>query len=244
MSARQHDDGVKHNDMDTLPNVNITEVSQCAEPAFSAIPEARSSHTGVSVEYAHDADKKWFVFRASYGREDIAADLLIEEGVYAYVPKRYKWREVNGRPKKVLENLISNLVFAYLNGKEADIYVRNNDPLTPSPNPRLSTIISYYYDHFTVMEYGKNPPLTVSDEEMRNFILATRTHDENLMLLQPGGYRFKGDDEVLVTVGPFKGVRGRVVRANRQQRVLVRLSGVCLCTTAYIPSPFLERIDS
>jgi len=233
--------------MGTLIDVNIadeTAGSQRNGLASIAIPEAKSSKTGVSVEYVPDCNKKWYLFRASYGREDMAADLMIEAGTYAYVAKRYAWREVNGKPKKVLENLISNLVFAYVTPKDAEIYVKNLDPEMPSPSPRLSTILSYYYDHFKEIEYGKNPPLTVPDVEMRNFILATRTHDENLMLLKPGDYRFKSDDEVIVTMGAFEGVRGRVVRSHGEQRVLVNLSGVCLCATAYIPSAFLEKIEN
>ena len=235
-----------HTDMGTLLDVNIDDdsvESQCIGLTSIAIPEAISSKTGVSVEYAPDEQKKWFLFRASYGREDMAADLMIEAGTYAYVAKKYKWREVNGRPKKVLENLISNLVFAYLTPKDADMFVRDADPVVASPCPRLATIISYYYDHFNETETGKNPPLTILDHEMRNFILATQSHDENLMLLKDGDFRYKTDDEVMVKVGPFKGVSGRIVRAHGQQRVLVKLTGVCFCATAYIPSAFLEKID-
>ena len=64
------------------------------------------------------------------------------------------------------------------------------------------------------------------------------------MMLQEGDFRYKSDDEVVVTAGQFKDVRGRVIRAHGQQRVLVSLTGLCLCATAYIPSAFLQKVDS
>ena len=103
-----------------------------------AIPEAVNTQKGVSVEYAPDPDKRWYVLRASYGREILAEQLLIQSHVYAYVPKRYTYIEVKGRPKKVLQCLIANIVFAYLTPRQAMMFVRNNDPDEPSPAPQLS----------------------------------------------------------------------------------------------------------
>ena len=46
---------------------------------------------------------------------------------------------------------------------------------------------------------------------------------------------------VRVTDGEFKGVEGRVARVSGQQRVVVEVEGVCLISTAYIPSAFIEK---
>ena len=229
--------------MDTLSNVDMLETSVSPRSGLTpiAIPEATSSQTGVSVRYVHDAAKQWFVFRASYGRSDLAEQLLVDAQVYAYVARRYAYREVNGRPKKVLENLLPNLVFAYLTPRDADLFVRNADPREASACPQLATFLSYYYDHFVEVEAGKNPPLTVAEHEMENFIRATCTHDEHLMLLRDGEFTFKSDDEVEVFQGPFAGVCGRVIRARGQQRVLVQLSGIGSIGTAYIPSAFMRK---
>ena len=59
-----------------------------------AFPEAKSSKTGVSVKYVHDSQKEWYVFRASYGREDKASDYLIEDGTYTYIAKKYVERYI------------------------------------------------------------------------------------------------------------------------------------------------------
>ena len=228
--------------MSTLSNVTATKNHVAPSVGFTptAIPEAKSSDTGVSVEYVQDKKKKWFVFRASYNREDMAADMLINAGVYAYVVKRYRWREVNRRPKKVLETLIPNIVFAYLTPHKAEIFTKDNQKDEPSPCPKLATFLTYYYNHFKEDAFGKNPPLEVSPAEMESFILGTCTHHENLMVLKKNDYRFKTDEEVLVCEGEFKGVRGRVIRAHGQQRVLIRLTDFADIATAYIPSAFLQ----
>ena len=47
---------------------------------------------------------------------------------------------------------------------------------------------------------------------------------------------------VRVIDGDFKGVVGKVARVCGQQRVVVEIKGVCLVSTAYIPSAFIEKI--
>ena len=224
--------------MDTLSNVNLSKsISGFAPTVF---PE--NVHKGVSVSYVPDAMHHWFVLRASYGREMMAEEALLASGVFAYVPKHYVYREVNGKPKKVLERLIPNLVFAYMTPHQADVIIKNIDPVEKSPCPQLASVLSYYYNHFAQNAIGYNPPLTVPRSEMENFIRLTASQDENILMLQEGEFRFKSDSEVMITDGIFKGVRGRVIRARGQQRVLVSLSGICFCATAYIPSAFLQEI--
>ena len=227
--------------MNTLSNVNMNNPCFGAEFASSAIPQCKNCKTGVSVDYIPDVNKQWYVLRASYNRELMAADMLIDAGVYAYVVKHYVWKEVDNHRKRVLEVLLPNMIFAYLTAADAKALVRNDEQY-PSPIPAVSPMLSFYYDHFHLDEYGKNPPAVVGDVEMRNFILATCSGNENLLLLKEGEYRFKGGDEVLVNQGEFKGVRGRVIRAKGQQRVLVQLSDFATLATAYIPSAFMSII--
>lgn len=218
--------------MSTLPNVE-THQDPCIKPAFDAIPEVKSTTTGVSVRYAPTPDYEWYVFRASYGREDRAADFIIADGTYAYVAKRYTRKIVDGKPKRVLENLIPNLLFAYTTSENADRYIKGT--------PELS-FLSYYYNHFEHSEGTKNPPLTIPRREMESFILATCGHDEHLLLVSHSQVHYRGGDLVQVTEGAFKGVEGRVARVAGQQRVVVSLTNLGLISTAYIPSAFLQIV--
>lgn len=99
--------------------------------APETIPKARSARTGESVDYVPDPEKRWYVFRASYGRCDKASDYLIEDGTYVYIAKRYTLKSVNGKKKKVLEPLVPNLLFVYTTQAKAEEYIKDAPPACP-----------------------------------------------------------------------------------------------------------------
>jgi len=223
--------------MSTLSNVE-TRRGEAKPPSVrfapGTIPEARSSKKGVSVRYVPTPTMSWFVFRASYGREDKAFEYMVEDGTFVYIAKRYVRRTVNGKQKKVLETLIPNLLFVYTTAEKAEKYIKNT--------PSLS-YLTYYYNHFEQDEDQKNPPLTVSRKEMENFIIATCNNNEHLKFVDESQCHFKGGEIVKVVDGLFKGVEGKVARVSGQQRVIVSLSQVGLVSTAYIPTAFLTIIS-
>ena len=224
--------------MCTLSNVT-TRRGESNPPSMrftpDAFPEAKCSKTGVSVRYAPDPDKHWYVFRISYGREDKASDYLVEDGTYTYIAKKIVEKYVGGKRKRYLQTLIPNLLFAYTTAEKAEEYVHNT--------PAIS-YLSYYYNHFKLDDNGKNPPLTVSDEEMNRFVLATCNMNKHLLFVQPSQCHFKGGELVRIIDGEFVGVEGRVARVAGQQRVILSLSGIGLISTAYIPTAFIRRIDT
>ena len=130
--------------------------------------------------------------------------------------------------------MIPNLVFAYTTEEKAEEYV-NNTPFIP--------YLSYYYNHFELDDEQKNPPLTVSDTEMKRFINATYNKNKHLLFVNPSQCHFKGGEFVKVIEGPFAGVEGMVARVAGHQRVVVSLSNIGLVSTAYIPTAFLRRTD-
>ena len=224
--------------MSTLSNVT-TRRGESNPPSVrftpDAFPEAKSSKTGVSVRYVPDPNKHWYVFRASYGREDKASDYLVEDGTYTYIAKKMVEKYVEGKRKRYLQTLIPNLLFAYTTDKKAKEYV--------SYTPAIA-YLSYYYNHFELDENEMNPPLTVPDEEMKRFVLATCNKNKHLLFVQPSQCHFKGGERVRVIDGPFTGVEGRVARVAGQQRVVVSLSSIGLISTAYIPTAFIRRIEN
>ena len=223
--------------MSTLSNVKTQEeeaLSPSEKLKLLSIPSAKSSRTGVSVDYVHDLHKMWFVFRASYGREDRAFDIIVEDGTYAYIPKRYVDKIIGEKRKRFLESLIPNMLFVYTSESKAQEYMENS---------QLS-FLSYYYNHFRHNEMQKNPPLIIPNQEMENFILATKSQSEHLLFVPPSRCHYKSGDLVVITEGIFKGVEGRVARVAGQQRVIVSISQLGLISTAYIPSAFIEPIKN
>ena len=201
------------------PSVRVLRGIEATEGRLApdTIPEAKSSQTGVSVKYVPTPDKSWYVFRASYGREDRAFDYIVADGTYAYIAKRHVRKFVNGKQKKVLETLIPNLLFVYTTDAKASEYIKNTPP---------TSFLSYYYNHFRLDENQKNPPLTIQSEHLK-LVTESQCH-------------FKGGETVKVIDGMFKGVEGRVARVSGQQRVVLSLSNVGLISTAYIPTAFLR----
>ena len=223
--------------MSTLSNVT-TRRGESNPPSVrftpDAFPEAKSSKTGVPVKYVPDSNKRWYVFRVSYGREDKASDYLVEDGTYTYIAKKMVEKYVGGKRKRYLQTLIPNLLFAYTTDEKAKEYV--------SFTPAIA-YLSYYYNHFELDENEMNPPLTVPDVEMNRFVLATCNMNKHLLFVQPSQCHFKGGEQVRVIEGPFAGVEGRVARVAGQQRVVISLSNIGLISTAYIPTAFLRPID-
>ena len=224
--------------MSTLSNVE-TRRGEAIPPRVRLtpddIPEAKSTQKGVSVRYVPALNKNWYVFRASYGREDKAMEYIVEDGTYAYIPKRYVKQPTTGQTKRALENLIPNLLFVYTTKEKAEEYIKNT--------PALS-YLTYYYNHFELDDDLKNPPLTVSSKEMENFIIATCNKSEHLKFVDESQCHFKSGEIVKIIDGDFKGVEGRVARVSGQQRVIVTLANVGLVSTAYIPTAFIEHFNN
>lgn len=224
--------------MSTLSNV-ATRGGEVNPPSVRLAPEtfleAKSSQSGVSVRYVHDSTMSWFVFRASYGRVDRASDFLVEDGTFVYIAKRWTRKVINGKQKKILVPLIPNLIFVYTTRAKAETYIKET--------PALS-YLTFYYNHFAKDEVGKNPPLVIPPSEMENFIAATCNNNEHLMFVDESRCHYKSGEMVRVVDGVFAGVVGRVARVSGQQRVIVSLSNVGLISTAYVPTAFLQPLNS
>ena len=121
--------------------------------ASNVIPEAKGLPRGVSVEYAQDATKKWYVLRASYARAKKAISYLMKREIDYYYPMHQVMKMVNGRRRKVTEPLLPNFIFVYVQEETVKELVGDFNP---------DGILSYYYNHFIADTFGKNPPLTIS----------------------------------------------------------------------------------
>lgn len=225
--------GVNFGPTDSTPGVSVENASAASLPDGPAAPGPSPALD--LADYIQLPDHRWYVLRASYARAQRAADVLRQEGQIAvYLPQHYVTRRgADGLKHRQVELLLPSLLFAYATPAEAARYA---GPTSPLP------YLTYYYNHFQVDSYGKNPPLVVPFDEMQNFIRATRLVDD-VLLVDPATIRYKSGDWVQITDGPFEGVRGRVARIGRQQRVVVSLYDLCCVATAYIPTAFLRRVD-
>ena len=222
--------------MNALNNANIQDQRSEGFTSF-AFPEAKSSKTGVSVEYISAENKAWYVLRIKYGQAQAVADAIIEDGTYVYLAKIWKdirHKETGKKQRKLLPFM--NILFAYVTEQEAEKYVRHSE---------VSKYATFYYNHFVTNENGYNPPLTISDRDMAPFIKATALLDEHVMEVNLSTCHFLSNELVRVTAGPFEGIIGRVARIARQKRVVIQIQGLQSgLTTAYIPPYYLENVEN
>lgn len=176
---------IMQTDMNTLPNVDTRRGGPPpphAGFASDVFPEAQGLPTGVSVKYAPNPDKRWFVLRVSYARVNKANKYLIQDGTETYLPLHHVQKEINGKKKRVLEPLIPNILFVYATPDKIETYVKRT--------PALS-YLSYYYNHFQTDTQGKNPPLTIPYKEMMNFIRLTSSDNEQICVVTPQQCHYK-----------------------------------------------------
>ena len=181
-------------------------------------------------------EKQWYVLRATYGREVKASEIIAQEAVEVYLPMHTVRKNVNGKVIRVREPLLPNILFVHCDEAQAKELVKNNT--------ELSSFLHFYYNHLRTNADGKNPPLTIDDSTMQNFIKAVSVESEHIKVVIPLHCHFKNGDLVKVTQGAFTGVVGRVARVSGQQRVIIEVDELCAIATAYIPTAFIERINN
>lgn len=199
----------------------------------SCTPSISKNKGGVSVENVPSGNKQWFVLRVSYGRIIKAKAFVEAKELECYVPLRYKEIRKQGKKRIITEPLLPSFLFVHASAEQVDSLLKDKS-IKPLENRAL---LSYYYDHTSHCEKSptKNPPLVISDSAMGNFIRLTSIHNPHIIPVTSENIKYKLGDEVVITEGEFKDIRGRVARIAGQQRVLVELFDGYLVATAYVP---------
>ena len=141
--------------------------------------------------------------------------------------------------KKAASRIRLPFLFVHVTAEQVETLIHDNKVVT---NERRA-LLSYYFDH-TIhrQDYpDRNPPLTICDETMNNFIKLISIKNPHIIPVTTEIIQFKLGYMVIVTEGEFKDIHGRVARIAGQQRVIVELFCGCLVTTAYIPKEEMEK---
>jgi transcriptional antiterminator RfaH len=148
-------------------------------------------------------DKKWLVVKTKANAEKIVAERLASKGIEVYLPLYITMKQWSDRKKKVQKPLISSTVFVHVEEKERGL---------------LWNVVGV-----SGMLYYLGKPAVVREEEI--LILQ--------QMLQEGVYEnvelsptlIEGQ-EVEITGGDFKGLRGIVVEEVNAQKVVIALQGL------------------
>lgn len=204
---------------------------------------SEDTRNGVSVENVPAGNKQWFVLRVSYGRIDKAKIFVEAKGMECYVPLQYKEVRKQGKKRIITKPLLPSLIFVHASAEQVETLLHDNKVAANESR----ALLSYYFDHTVYrQDYpDRNPPLTIQDEAMNNFIRLTSVKNPHIIPVTSNNIQFKLGDNVVVTEGEFNGIHGRVARIAGQQRVIVELFDECLVATAYIPrntmKPYIEH---
>ena len=199
----------------------------------SCTPSISKDKGGVSVENVPSENKQWFVLRVSYGRIIKAKAFFEAKELECYVPLRYKEILKQGKKRIITEPLLTSFLFVHASAEQVEALLHDNKVVANESR----ALLSYYFDHTTHRQGNpdRNPPLTIRDEVMNNFIHLTSIKNPHIIPVTSNNIQFKLGDNVVVMEGEFKGVHGRVARIAGQQRVVVELFDECLVATAYVP---------
>ena len=191
----------------------------------------------MSVENEPNANRQWFVLRVSYRRIVKAKAFVEAKGFECYVPMRYKEIKKQGKKRIITEPLLPSFLFVHVTAEQVETLIHDNKVVTNESR----ALLSYYFDHTSHRQDNPycNPPLTIKNEAMNNFIRLTSIKNPHIIPITSDNIQFKLGDNVVVTEGKFKGIHGRVARIAGQQRVIVELFDGCLVATAYIPNEIM-----
>ena len=208
----------------------------------SCTPSISKNKGGVSVENVPDASKQWFVLRVSYGRIIKAQAFVETKGFECYVPMRYKEVRKQGKKRIITEPLLPSFLFVHATAEQVETLLYE---IKVSTN-EIRNLLSYYFDHTSQRQDNpdRNPPLTICDEAMNNFIRLTSIKNPHIIPVTTEIIQYKLGDIVIVTEGDFKDIHGRVARIAGQQRVIVELFDGCLVATAYVPKEAMRKEKS
>lgn len=123
---------------------------------------------------------------------------------------------------------VHNLIFVHSTRDFLDSYKRKVEGDCP---------LRYMIDRSTGL------PMVVRDKEMEDFIRVTAEKDEGIIYLDnPSAIVTKGTPVEIVS-GPFKGVRGKLLRIRRDRKVILQLAGVLAVAVDGIPMQWCKVID-
>lgn len=156
-----------------------------------------------------------------------------------YVPLQYKEVRKQGKKRIITKPLLPSLIFVHASAEQVETLLHDNKVVANDSRP----LLSYYFNHTIHRQDNpdRNPPLTIRDEAMNNFIRLTSIKNPHIIPVTSNSIQFKLGDNVVVTEGEFKGVHGRVARIAGQQRVVVELFDGCLVATAYVPREAMRK---
>lgn len=197
---------------------------------FFGVPRECPILKDLNVNKIADDDILWYAMRVTYSRELSLKAYLDEIQVESFIPMHYEYVVKNERKTRKLVPAVHNLIFIHTSRKKLD-EIKETKAATSS--------LRY------IMDRGTRQPITIPEQQMRNFIAVAGTYDQQIVYLPPMDVTtMSKGDRVRITGGIFEGVEGVFVRIKGDRRVVVSIQGIMAVATTFIHPSLIEKIDN
>ncbi len=170
---------------------------------------------GNSAEAKDDPQNStpWYAVRLFVNSQQKVADYFKENGIDIFIPMQYRvYEDENGRPKRKLRPVVSNLLFV-----KKMLATAQMREMVMKCNFKMSVITK----DRTTREYYEIPA-----KQMMEFMAMCNPEIEMRKYLSSEEARLKVGTPVLVTHGPLKGLSGRLVRQSHKYYLLKEVPGI------------------
>ena len=164
---------------------------------------------------------KWYAIYTRSRSEKKLHEELVEKGVECYLPLKRELRVWSDRKKWVESPMFTSYVFVRVS--EREYY------------DAISSIWAARYVCFS----GKAVPIPESQIEALKLFLADNKRNVELT-----SESMKKGDQLEVTIGPLKGVRGELIQLRGKHRIVLRFISLGCCVHADISLDEVKRLKA
>ena len=167
-------------------------------------------------------NKRWYVLRAIFRKEEKVRDKLRRAGYHCYVPMCYRIETIKGHKVRRLVPAITELVFVY--ATQEDI-----------TNFKLHSKETVYWQ--TKPNGNKRERIVVPDKAMEDFIRVTQQSEQLVTYFRPEEVKLNKDDHIIIHGGAFDGVEGILlkVKGKREKQLLVSIPDIITAAVSIQP---------
>ncbi len=177
----------------------------------------------------------WFVLRIKWVPVERLEELLKDEGVETFIPRRYMLKtDSKGRKHRVLRNVLPELVFVH----------NTYEFLQPfTKKMQVKCGLSVFFCKQRAGDH--NRVMVVPNREMTPFIKAVTEMEERITYLQPDELELKKGDTVRVHGGPLDGQIGEVTRlkGKRKKQLVLRLMDFTAISVTTVEPEYVELVN-
>lgn len=183
------------------------------------------------MSISHKEDEiLWYAMRVPYRNELKVQDRLQDKGIEVFIPTKRKLIKRRGKTIYELSPAVNNLIFVH--SKLCIIKELKKEILN------LQYLVN--------KENGQSTPITVRDNEMQQFIKASKNVNEEAIYLTPEEINIAKGTKVRIIGGNFDGIEGVFVKVKgkRSKRVVVMLDKLLAVAMAEVEPDYIEVIKN